>query len=356
MSVQDRGHRRMQRGNRHHQVEAVVRIGPLTGIPAILQELGHDPEPILNAAGFRQSLFTDPDTEVSYLAASRLLADCVAASGRRDFGLLVGERAGPSTLGIAGFMLRSAPDVDTALRGLLQHLDLHDQGGVPTLQIRGRITLLGYAIHQPGAAATDQIYDLSIAVACNIMRGLCGESWDPMDVHLSHQQPKDLNPYRRFFRAPLSFNTDQSAMVFQTRWLNHRIPSADDLLHRHLEREAAALHRLRKTDIASDLRRLLRRSLGAGNCSAGDISRQLGLHERTLNRRLREEGTSFRLELDDVRYETARQFLSVSTMPIARIARALNYADASTFSRAFKRRAGTTPAEWRNHNSPPEGR
>jgi AraC-like DNA-binding protein len=43
----------------------------------------------------------------------------------------------------------------------------------------------------------------------------------------------------------------------------------------------------------------------------------------------------------------AQQLLAESAMSIARIAMALNYSDASTFNRAFKRWAGITPAEWR---------
>ncbi len=347
--MQDRGRRRAPVPN--GAVDATVRVGPLMGVPAVLRELGREPEPVFDSAGLGLAQFADADTEISYLAASRLLARCVAATGCRHFGLLVGERAGPSSLGVAGFMLRSAPDVGTALRGLVQHLDLHDQGGVATLLVKGGATLLGYAIHQPAAEATDQIYDFSMAVACNIMRGLCGERWNPTEVLLSRRRPQDLAPYRRCFRAPLRFNADQSAVVFPTRWLDHQIPSADPLLHRHLEREARELHALRNANILGKLRGLLRKSLVAGNCSVTDVARQLCLHERTLNRRLQEEGTSFRNELDGIRYEMARHLLAESAMPIARIASTLNYADVSAFSRAFKRWTGITPAQWRAHGA-----
>jgi len=342
---------RAQARNHGNHITAFVRVGPLMSIPAVLQELGHEPGPIFDFAGLKPAQFSDPDFEIPYLDAGRLLARCVAITGYRHFGLLVGERAGPSTLGVAGFLLQSAPDVGTALRGLVQHLDLHDQGGVATLHMSGGVTHLGYAIHLSGVEATEQIYDISIAIGCNIMRGLCGKNWNPAEVLLSTRQPLNLAPYRRFFRTPIRFNANQSAVVFPTRWLDHRIPGADALLHRHLEKEAAELHSFKKTDIVSDLRRLLRNSLVKGKCTAGDIARQLRIHERTLNRRLREEGTSFRQELDDIRYAMARQYLTESSMPIARIAKALNYADVSTFSRAFKRWEGSTPAEWRNRSS-----
>lgn len=343
---------RVRAGKQSNHNKAFVRVGPLMSIVAILLELGHEPGPVFDSAGLKPTQFEDPDFEIPYIDAGRLLASCTAVTGCRHFGLLVGEHAGPSSLGVAGFMLRSAPDVGSALRSLVQHLDLQDQGGVPTLHVSGNVTKLGYDIILPGVAAADQIYDITMAIACNIMRGLCGKGWNPDEVLLSTLQPQNLAPYRRFFRAPLHFNAEQSVVVFPTRWLDHQIPSADALLHRHLEKEAAELHNLRNpdTDIVSSLHRLLRQSLVSRQCTVPDLARQLHIHERTLNRRLQEEGTSFRRELDTIRYEMARHFLVESAMPIARIARALNYADVSAFSRAFKRWAGMTPAQWRMHN------
>jgi hypothetical protein len=191
-----------------------VRIGPLAGLPAILRELGHDPEPIFGRVGFKLAQFADPDTVISFVGASRLLALSVAATGCQQLGLLLGERSGPSSLGIAGFLLRTAPDVRTALTDVVRHLDLHDQGGVPMLLVKGDVTFLGYAIHQPAAQATDQIYDLAITIACNIMRHLCGARWNPAEVLLSRAPPEDPAPYKRFFRAHLLFDASQSAVVF----------------------------------------------------------------------------------------------------------------------------------------------
>jgi AraC-like DNA-binding protein len=338
-----------QAGTKANHSNAFVRVGPLMSIPGVLQQLGHEPGPILDTAGLKPAQFTDPDFEIPYIDAGRLLALCVAVTGCRHFGLLVGEHAGPSSLGVAGFMLRSAPDVGSALRSLVQHLGLHDQGGVVTLHVSGNVTQLGYAIMLPGVEAADQIYDITMAIACNIMRGLCGKGWNPAEVLLSRRQPQNLAPYKHCFRAPLRFNAEQSAIVFPSRWLDHQIPSADALLYRHLEKEAAELHNLRNpdTDILGSLHRLLRKSLVARHCTVSDLARQLHIHERTLNRRLREAGTNFRRELDAIRYEMARHFLVESTMTIPRIARALNYADVSAFSRAFKRWSGKTPAEYR---------
>lgn len=336
-----------QAGANGAEAEGVVRVGPLGGLPGLVRDLGCDPGPIFAAAGFELVQFADPDAEISYVAASKLLARCVEATGCGHLGLLLGERAGPSSLGIVGFMLRAAPDVGTALRDLVCNLDLHDQGAVPILTIQGRVTHFSYAIHLSRVEAADQIYDLAMTIFCQIMRSLCGPDWSPLEVRLSHQRPHDLEPYRRCFKVPLRFDAEQSTVTFPTRWLDHSISSADPLLHHHFEREAARHHAGQNNGIAHQVRRLLRRSLGVGKGEATVIASQLGMHVRTLHRRLCDEGTSFRRELENIRYDVSRQLLAETLMPLSKIGTALGYRDSTAFIRAFKRWSGTPPAEWR---------
>jgi AraC-like DNA-binding protein len=324
-----------------------VRVGPLTTIPAVVRELGYDPEPLFRRAGFTSAQFENPDLKIPYLAATHLIARCTEVTRCEHFGLLVGQRAGPSSLGVAGFMLPAAPNVRTALQGLVRYLDLHDDGGVPFFDTTGEVSLLGYAIAQRGAQATGQIYDLSMAIGCNIMRALCGKDWRASEVLFARQRPGDPRPYQRFFQAPLRFDAERSAVVFPSRWLDHHPASADPLLHRHLENEANALHARRDANVVHDLRRLLRRLLSTRKTSITTVARQLGMHPRTLNRRLWAEGTTFQRESEDIRYTAALQMLGESRMSLAQIAAALDYADASAFNRAFKRWAGITPAQWR---------
>jgi AraC-like DNA-binding protein len=335
------------------QDEAFVRVGPLMTVPAILREFDCSPEQILGEEGFNLAQFEDPDTEIPFIAGSRMLACCVAETGCQHFGLLMGERAGSSSLGLAGFILRFAPDVGAALQALLHHLELHDQGGVPVVTTRGGVSALGYAISLPGVEAADQICDLSTAMACNIMRELCGQSWNPTQVLLSRQQPPDLSPYKLFFRAPLRFDAEQNAVTFPTQLLDHPLSSADPALFHHLEKEAYELQESRPMNTTKSVRRLLRNSLLSGQFTISDIAEQLGLHERTMHRRLEKEGTTFRSELEGIRYEFARQLLSKRKTPISKIAITLGYAESSTFIRAFRRWSGTTPTLWRSHHTAP---
>jgi AraC-like DNA-binding protein len=66
-----------------------------------------------------------------------------------------------------------------------------------------------------------------------------------------------------------------------------------------------------------------------------------------LGRHLAGSGIGLRQLVDEGRFEIARQMLEDSAMDVSQIAGMLDYADASAFTRAFRRWSGTTPAQWR---------
>jgi AraC-like DNA-binding protein len=90
--------------------------------------------------------------------------------------------------------------------------------------------------------------------------------------------------------------------------------------------------------------------------SGDDAARRLHLHRRTLNRRLKDAGTTFRQMLDEVRFELAREMLSDTSLHITEIAARLGYRMPSAFTRAFRRWSGNSPARWREVASPTRDR
>jgi AraC-like DNA-binding protein len=88
----------------------------------------------------------------------------------------------------------------------------------------------------------------------------------------------------------------------------------------------------------------------AQGASGDQVARLLLMHHRTLNRRLKAEGTTFQELLDEVRFEAACQLLDTARIPITEIAASLGYAETSAFSRAFRRWSGATPIERRRRS------
>ena len=328
--------------------DATVRIGGTADIPAVLSSLGADPAKVLAEAGFDLKLFDDPDTLVSFAARNHLMAHCAARTECPHFGLLVGQRGGLHSMGLVGLLGKYSPDAGAALRNIVRYVHLHVRGAVATLAVDGDLATLRYEIYQPHVEATDQIGDAAVAVMFNMMRALCGPDWNPIEVRFAHRKPKDVGPFRRFFRAPLIFDAAENAVVFSTAWLNRRLTAIEPELRRLLQNHIDALEVRHGDDFPEQLRSVLRTALVTGHGGVGQVAEVFSMHRRTLCRRLNGFGTSFQALADECRFEIARQMLEDSAMAVTEIAALLDYADASAFTRAFRRWSGTTPAQWRN--------
>ena len=92
---------------------------------------------------------------------------------------------------------------------------------------------------------------------------------------------------------------------------------------------------------------ILKRSLAGGGLDIQTVASELGLSDRTLQRRLTDEGTSFKRLLTQVRHEQAREYLTDPSLGIKEVAFLVGYEDQNSFYRAFRHWEGDTPAHWR---------
>ena len=114
-----------------------------------------------------------------------------------------------------------------------------------------------------------------------------------------------------------------------------------------LEAKARALEAKETGDLIAQVRRVVRRQLLVGSCSMQSVATELGMHRRTLDRRLQPFGVAFKALSDEVRYEVSRQLLPDTVMPVTSISQCLLYADPSAFTHTFRRWSGTSPTRWR---------
>jgi AraC-like DNA-binding protein len=332
----------------HPVNEGHLRVGPLVEIPGVLQERGISPVEITDSINLNVTLLSNPENMIPFSTVGRLLDRCAARTGYPHFGMLIGQRSGPDCMGLVGRLSLQMPDVGSALRNLIFHLHLHDRGAAPFLSVEGDVAMFGYSIYHPRTEGSSQIYDGAIAIAFNTMRVLCGPAWRPAEVLFSHRQPDDIRPYRHFFQASLSFDREQTALVFPAKWLDHAVPGADPLLRQQLEQRIIALENLEPRDLIGQVRSLLRNLLLTNRCSLEQVAQLFSMHRRTLNRRLEEQNCTFQGLVDEIRFEIACQLLENTHMSMSNIAVTLDYSDASSFTRAFRRWSGMAPTAWRS--------
>jgi len=182
------------------------------------------------------------------------------------------------------------------------------------------------------------------------MHATCGAQWKADSVNLARRRPADTSPYFKFFDAPVYFNTTECGVTFQNRWLDSVPVTHDPLLYKHLTEEAGNLHDSSRRELIDELPGSLHMALLSGQFSSHQVAASLGMHERTLHRRLKAAGTGFRQELDRARQTLSEDLLAGTSLPVCEIAATLGYSDSSGFIRAFQRWSNTSPSAWRRQH------
>ncbi|KAF0101790.1 MAG: AraC family transcriptional regulator [bacterium] len=325
--------------------EAATRlVGVLGIIPSLLRAAGVDPAPVLARAGLAGDALNDPAGRIAYANLLRLLHEAIRASGLPHFGLLVGRAWSISQAGLPGEILRHSPTVGEGLAEFIVRHHLNDTAALPFLQTHGEMADLGYALFLPVPDSPAPFYDAVIAAGVNLMRELCGSAWAPSAVLLAHAAPADVEPYRRHFRSPVRFHSEINAIRFPAHYLARPIAGADAQRLRQARAEANAAA---QPPFTANVHRALRTLLLHGRYGGSDVAQVLGMHRRTLIRRLGADHTSFQRILDEVRNAVARELLRDTGIPLRDIAACVGYASVPPFIRAFQRWNGTTPGAWR---------
>lgn len=328
-----------------------IRMARLLPIPAMLKEMQCDPDVVLASIGFDPAMFEAPDARVPYTMAAKLLAACAEASGVPHFGLLLGLRFDLSMFGTLNQLVINADTVKQALQLLIRHLHLNDKGATAFLhEINGDEVALGYTVFKSETPGALQVYSVALASICEIMRILCGPSWQPIKISIAHDEPPELGPYQQVFRAPLEFNAFRSEVVFANRWLKNRLQSGEPLKRISVERLALQIEANDDQYFVMRVRRIIYELLMAGKVTSPLICARLNIHERVLRRNLRNEGTSIKDLISTARHELARQLLSNTQLSVAEIAQILGYSDVTAFSRAYRGWEGIPPDRWRRQD------
>jgi AraC-like DNA-binding protein len=329
--------------------EGRLRVGILSEVPRVLEALGADPEPVFAAAGLDLHLLENPDSDIPFAAAGRLMQACVSATRCEHFGLLAGQGLALQSLGIVGQLMQTAPTLEFALWDLALSQARLVEGAVFYLRRMGDYSALCFAIHQPRMAAVSQISDKAIALAFNAIRELAGPV--VIEVNLGHAQPRDISPFRRFFGVPLRYDSEESGVVLPSRALSLPVMSVNPVLRNQLHDTIWAHPALSRPDICAQVVRTLRPRIISGQVSIEEVAASLSLHPRSLLRKLKAQGTTFRDLLNETRFEVACQLLSGTRLSITEIGLVFGYSDTAVFTRSFERQCGLSPSGWRARQS-----
>ena len=125
-----------------------------------------------------------------------------------------------------------------------------------------------------------------------------------------------------------------------------------DLRSRIAEERLRQLQAKQASNLTEEVCQYLQAQVSRQRCKAESVARMRHVDRRTLSRRLRAEGTTFRQLAGEAQFRVAKQLLVDTGMSLTQISAALNFSELAAFTHAFRRWSGMTPSAWRHENRP----
>jgi len=309
---------------------------------------GLDCQDLFVKLGLDYSALNDPDARFAQDGMTRLWQRAVEITGNPAIGLNLAKVMRPGAMHVVGYALMSSSTLRDSFQRLVRYQRIIAEGADLQFGSTNRGALLTLAIHGDQLPPARQSADGSLASTLAFCRWLTGKPLVPIEVYLQGPPPADIEPYQAAFQAPLRFNAEFHGMLMRHVDMDIALPTANaELAQLHDRFAGDYLARFSDSRVTHQARQVICRLLPQGEPRRETVAQSLHLSERSLQRRLDEEGTSFQQLLDDTRRTLAEQYLARADLALLEVAYLLGFADPSNFFRAFKRWFAMTPGEYR---------
>jgi AraC-like DNA-binding protein len=304
---------------------------------------------VCDAAGIREEELDDPERRFPLQVLDAMIEFLMRRVDDPALPIHLIESTETEDLGVMGFAVLTSESADEAIRRAVRYLALLcDRGGwdLSTDEHEYRFRWVGPF---PKTLAERVFAEAGTAAFVHHMRRTSGLDRAPVEVTFQHPAPVDTRAHRRFFRSPIDFSAPANTFRFRKADVVDAVPRrADAAMNAFFVRYAEIeLAKVESQGLVDRVRDAVLRSLASGEPSAPAIAKRVGMSERSLRRALAKEGTSFRSVVDELRRDRAQSLLVKREATIAEIAFLLGFADASAFSRAFRRWCGLSPQAYR---------
>ena len=332
-------------------MEPLIRAGALQGYKALMKELGVDPLPVVKQFGIPPEALDNSDALISLPRAMGLLEESAIATSCPYFGLRLASHQNPEAIGILSVVLLTAANVVQAAEDASRYLFLHSPAMEFVIErpspLFSGCTAFRLAFRQQTYIPHRQSIDAAIGYAWQILRLVTGGKAELEGVALPHSPIARKNFYDEYFDATVLFEQPYASLHVrhnvETMSLEPVNPMLRSIALDYIAKNAAP----DSQNWTESVRRAITRTLGANRGSKPEIASLLGIHPRTLQRRLEEEGSSFESIREEVFRSAVMGYLQETNISLGQLADILGYAGQAALTRSCKRWFGKTPSELR---------
>ncbi|MDH5544581.1 MAG: AraC family transcriptional regulator [Gammaproteobacteria bacterium] len=317
------------------------------------QALGIDVEKLKSRVNLPLSVTNDPDTRVDSEIGFALMREAEILSNDPLFGLHHGVLFQASDMGLVGYLVLNAPNTWQALESFCKYQHIYGEGLLLSAELKQGKIEIGFSVHPDvRCEVPDCAYISHMAGFMSTVKWLMGKSIQPLHTGLVIDKPGTLaqaQEYQTIFGANIAYHQSRSMLVFEEQDFTQNILTGNHALYEMFEHRAQAV--LKDLGQDNEFQRLvareLYRTLDKEKPSLDSVSKVLCKSPRTVQRLLKDEGTSFQSVLDQVREKLAKYYLNTRNLNIDEIAYLLGFSESSAFRKAFKKWTRLSPEAYR---------
>ena len=332
-----------------------LRIAAGLALPIVsqLRVEGADVGALLGRFGLSEERLLLPEARIPHQTWIDLLEAGPAVTGDPHFGLHAAAQLAPGLAHLLGHLAGSEKTAGEAYGVAARYLRVLHEGITIALDRDGDSAscrlVTAEGLHLPPIAT-----EFLLANWVCYGRKILGDvDIELTEVRFTHPARTEIDEYRRAFESRVVFGAERNELIFPAWNLELPMANADPVLAAVL---AEKIERLLaqfsdQPSLGSRVREWLIAQLRGGNPRIDALAEHLHMSERTLRRRLAEEGMTFKRILDEVRRELAIGYVQERQLSTGEIAFLLRYSEPSAFQRAFKRWTKLTPSEYRGRHA-----
>lgn len=328
----------------------VVHARVLQTFPELVADLGGDLDALLQQAGLGRGALAGKTQDLAYRQIVQLVELAADALSCPDFGMrLAGRQSGVQMFGPLGLAMKNSRTFGEALEYVVGHSWAHSPAARIWLRRtrRGDMVFVGHDILLDRVPAKCQAMEQILLGGHLAAQEITGGQARVRRVHFRHQPVSPLALYRRNFGCEVRFGQHEDGVFFADSDLAAAIvdPDAGALaavtafIDAEMKRQSPPLHAM--------ARGIVMHLIGRDVCTNERVAAELGLHPRTLHRRLHAEGTSFQKIKDEVRQDFLLYYLQRTDLDLARISERLGFAEQSVMTRSCNRWFAACPSQVR---------
>lgn len=309
--------------------------------------LGGNQRAIISALGIEDASLRNPLNRLSSQLTLRFLSTLEQHFGDPSVLLRVGDKADMQNFSDLGYATRLEPNLASVISANISVQTFRQTMFRTTLDLTARPPCLIWTCHPDLVTAYAPFIELSVATYARLSRQILAEPALLRSVEFRHQPRFSIEKYEAAFGCPVRFSMPETRMEIAARQLFRPSPYANPIL---LE-AASARYREPAEWMVEGKGHLahgyfyLSNALDKSPPTLDRMAASFGMTERTLRRKLVDEGLPFRDLLDRVRQDLCRLYFLEDKRPLGEIALLLGYSDLSAFTRAHKRWRGVAPSK-----------